>query len=350
MEIKNGTFTGKHGKNHIQGMAVDEQNGWIYYSFTTMLVKTDLAGQPLGSVTGLVGHLGCISIDKQTGDVYGSLEYKHDAIGRGILRTLDGAAAFSDGFYLVRFNGAGIVREAMDAEEDGLMTAMFLADVLADYRGKGEPVNGKTPDHRYGCSGIDGVCLAPPPGGGDGEDIYIAYGVYEDVDRTDNDHQVLLRCEKAAFDRYALPLRQSDLHRSGPASLPRYFIYTGNTAYGVQNLEYDPFTNCVFMAVYRGRKPGFPNRDIYAADWSRPAQTVPLRGLNETGLSLTLRGAEGPESDAITGWTLPFGQFGLYARGDGRFYITEPAETDGEESACVYTYRFEDESGFTKET
>ena len=348
MEIRNGVFTGKHGKNHIQGMAVDEKNGWIYYSFTTMLVKTDIEGRPLGSVTGLIGHLGCISIDKTTGDVYGSLEYKHDAIGRGILQSL-GGGAFEDGFYLVRFRGTGVVREGMDAEKDGLMTAMFLPDVLADYRGKGEPVNGTTPDHRYGCSGIDGVCLAPPPGGGTGEDIWIAYGVYGDAARSDNDHQVLLRCGKAVFDRYARPLRQGDMHRSGPPSLPRYFVYTGNTVYGVQNLEYDPFTDCVFMAVYRGNKPGFPNRDIYAADWSVPAKTVPLRGLNETGLSLTLRGAEGPESDAIAGWELPFGQYGLYARGDGRFYIAEPAAADGEESAYVYTYRFDEAAGLVKE-
>ena len=348
MEIRNGTFTGKHGKNHIQGMAVDEKNGWVYYSFTTMLVKTDSEGRALGSVTGLIGHLGCISIDKTTGDVYGTLEYKHDSIGKGILKSL-GGGSFDDGFYLVRFNGPGIVRAEMDAEKDGLMTAMFLPDVLADYRGKGEPINGKAPDHRYGCSGIDGVCLAPPPGGGEGEDVWIAYGVYGDVARSDNDHQVLLRCDKAAFDRYARPLRQRDMHRSGPPSLVRYFVYTGNTEYGVQNLEYDPYTNCVFMAVYRGRKPGFPNKDIYAADWSVPAQTVPLRGLNETGLSLTLRGAAGPESDAISGWELPFGQYGLYARGSGRFYIAEPAETEDEESAYVYTYLFDPQTGFEKE-
>ena len=349
MEIKNGTFTGKHGRNHIQGMAVDEKNGWIYYSFTTLLVKTDFDGNLLGSVTGLVGHLGCISIDKTTGEVYGSLEYKHDAIGRGILRSLGSDSAFEDGFYLVRFYGAGIVRPGMDAEKDGLMTAMFLPDVLADYRGKGEPSGGAAPDHRYGCSGVDGVCLAPPPGGGEGEDIYIAYGIYGDTARRDNDHQVLLRCARAAFDRYARPLRQSDMHRSGPEALPRYFVYTGNTTYGVQNLEYDPFTKCVFMAVYRGNKPGFPNRDIYAADWTRPAQNVPLRGLRGTGRSLTLLGADGPESDAVSGWELPYGQYGLYSRGDGRFYITEPAETDGEESAYVYTYRFDEKTGFTKE-
>ena len=237
----------------------------------------------------------------------------------------------------------------MDAERDGLMKSLFLPDVLADYRGKGEPAGGTAPDHRYGCSGVDGVCLAPPPGEPNGrEAVWIAYGIYDDPARADNDHQVLLRCEKDVFGRYARPLRQSGMHRTG-APLPRYFLYTGNTEYGVQNLEYDPFTRCVFLAVYRGHKPGFPNRDLYAADWTVPAKTVPLRGLRETGLGLTLKGADGPESDTVSGWELPCGQYGLYARGDGRFYITETAEENGEQCAYVHTYRFDAAAGFLRE-
>ena len=33
---------------HCQGIAVDEANGWVYYSFTTALVKTDFEGNMLG--------------------------------------------------------------------------------------------------------------------------------------------------------------------------------------------------------------------------------------------------------------------------------------------------------------
>ena len=71
---------------HCQGIAVDERRGHIYFSFTTMLVKTDLAGKVLGSVTGLIGHLGSLTFNEEDGRVYGSLEYKMDEVGQGILR------------------------------------------------------------------------------------------------------------------------------------------------------------------------------------------------------------------------------------------------------------------------
>ena len=79
-------FTGTWGKCHIQGIAVDEQKGYIYYSFTTKLVKAKLDGTVIGSVDGLLGHLGCIAF--HDGKVFGSLEYKNDSIGRGILSSL----------------------------------------------------------------------------------------------------------------------------------------------------------------------------------------------------------------------------------------------------------------------
>ena len=43
----------------------------------------------------------------------------------------------------------------MDAEKDGIMTAVYLKEVLNDYTAEG---------HRYGCSGIDGTTFAPMPG------------------------------------------------------------------------------------------------------------------------------------------------------------------------------------------
>ena len=71
--------------SHVQGIAVDAKRECLYFSFTTCLVKTDMAGNLIGSVTGLVGHLGCIAFCEADGRVYGSLEYKNDIIGRNIL-------------------------------------------------------------------------------------------------------------------------------------------------------------------------------------------------------------------------------------------------------------------------
>ena len=72
------------GYGHVQGIAVDKKNGCVYFSFTTSLVKTDMKGRVLGSVTGFQGHLGCLTFCEADGKVYASLEFKNDAIGKGI--------------------------------------------------------------------------------------------------------------------------------------------------------------------------------------------------------------------------------------------------------------------------
>ena len=69
-------FSGYFGKIHCQGIAVDEEKGYVYFSFTTKLIKTDLEGNLIGTVDGLIGHLGCIAFNKEDGKVYGSLELK----------------------------------------------------------------------------------------------------------------------------------------------------------------------------------------------------------------------------------------------------------------------------------
>lgn len=37
----------------MQGIAVDLKNGYMYFSFTTELLKTDLQGKLIGSVKGM---------------------------------------------------------------------------------------------------------------------------------------------------------------------------------------------------------------------------------------------------------------------------------------------------------
>ena len=87
-------------EGHVQGIAIDETGGYIYFSFTTILLKTDLAGNPVGSVRGIVGHLGCITFDPDRRRVYGSLELKHDAVGRGIMNRTGKEIAVEDAFYI----------------------------------------------------------------------------------------------------------------------------------------------------------------------------------------------------------------------------------------------------------
>ena len=52
--MKKTIFTGLWGNCHIQGIAVDKEKGFIYYSFTTKLVKATLDGEIVGTVDGLL--------------------------------------------------------------------------------------------------------------------------------------------------------------------------------------------------------------------------------------------------------------------------------------------------------
>lgn len=225
--------SGEQGPFHVQGIAVDLERGYIYFSFTTKLLKMDLEGNLIGSVDGMTGHLGCLTMNPADGRVYGSLEYKDDAIGKGIRRTLDaGQVAPEDekdqtGFYVAIFDVDRITRPDMDAEKDRVMTTVYIREAVDDYFATAEN-GGRTVEHRFGCSGIDGVTFAPRFGTKEGGDyLYVAYGVYGDTLRTDNDYQVLLAYDTKDWKRFEQPLSQGSLHKSGPAAPDhKYFVRT----------------------------------------------------------------------------------------------------------------------------
>lgn len=339
--IESGSFaTG----GHVQGIAVVPEKNYICYSFTTTLVKTDLAGNLLGTVDGLVGHLGCIDYNPADGHVWGSLEYKNDAIGQGILRALGQEDAVAENaFYAVSFDVDKIDRVGMDAERDGIMLAAYLPDVAEDFHAQG--LGGFA--HRYACSGIDGTSFGPAFGApADApRKLMIAYGVYGDTARKDNDHQVILQYDWRALSAVARPLSQGAPHHSGIDAEQRYFFYTGNTTYGVQNLCYDPAGKAWWLAVYRGKKQVYPNYDLFVIDGGVAPQTVQLAGLDgEKGLLLTAK-AVGllHRETGIRGYYFPWGTTGMHALGEGYFYISHEKSVGREHSASVWLYRNESE-------
>lgn len=292
---------GAWAAGHIQGIAVDPKNEAVYYSFTSMLVKTDLDGNVLGTVTGITGHLGDLAFNEKDGRVYASLEYKA-----------------ADSFYIAIFDGNRIDRMDMDAETDGIVTTVYLEEVVRDF-------TADTPGHRYGSSGIDGVSFGPAFGRRNGRRMLsVAYGVYSDTERTDNDHQVILQYDVARWWKYERPLVQSAPHASGPAEEDgKYFVYTGNTTYGVQNLKYDPHTGNWLLGVYKGKKQHFPNYSLFAIDGSAAPQRGIIEGQRtaEKGLLLPLlqQGLE-HEATGIRGWNFT-ADVGLESLGNGYFYI-----------------------------
>lgn len=327
-------FTGAWKEGHIQGIAVDRKRGFVYCSFTTILLKTDLLGNPIGSVVHLAGHLGCITLNEADGRVYGSLELKHDAIGKGITKRIGWEPAQEDAFYLVRFDTARINRMDMDAEKDGIMDAIYLRDVVSDYA-QTDSYSGKL--HRYGCSGIDGTGYGPAFGAAEDSEkkLVVAYGIYGDVTRTDNDYQVLLQYNVRDFDRYAMPLDQRAPHHSGPARYEeKYFFYTGNTTYGIQNLEYDAYRRRWLVAVYPGEKDAFTNFPFYCIDGAAAPVLQCLTGRGEEQ-GLVLSHAEGGLQDrepAVRGYAFPYGDTGMVAFGDGLYYFSHHGSNREEKS------------------
>lgn len=101
---------------HVQGMAIDRRKGFMYFSMTNLLVKTDLRGNPVGSVTGFTGHLGDLDFDEKDGRVYGSLEYKE-----------------AKSFYIAILDVDRITRMNMDAQSTGVVSTVYLKEVVKDF-------------------------------------------------------------------------------------------------------------------------------------------------------------------------------------------------------------------------
>ena len=337
--------SGLQGSHHVQGIVVNAEKNYVCFSFTTRLIKTDLQGNLIGSVDGLTGHLGCLALNPLDGRIYGSLEYKNDAIGRGIAG--DQAATRESAFYIAIFDPDKIVRPGMDAEKEDVMTAVCLAEVADDYYAASYN-HGNESAHRYGCSGIDGVMFAPEIGSRENNGLlYVAYGIYGDTTRTDNDYQVLLAYDTKDWHRFEQPLSQQNLHKEGPAAPDhKYFVFTGNTHYGIQNLTYDPATQSAFAAVYRGKKSQYPNYSLFMIDWNRPAHQQQLLGFDppEEQLTLTLvpKGLADPEHE-IYGWNFEWGATGLTALGNGYFYISHPSAKP-EQNAMLYLYQWNEDA------
>ncbi len=330
--IPNKINSGKWGKCHCQGACMDKNHQYVYYSFTTKLVKTDLQGNVIGSVDNIIGHLGCMDFCDADGKVYASLEYKNDAIGKGILRTLgiseDNA---DDGFYVAIFDVDKIDRIGMDAEKDGIMRAVYLKKVVEDYKGS-VTIGDKKVEHIHGCSGIDGLTIGADFGTNDGKKyLYVCYGVYSDLERTDNDYQVIHKYDMSDFWNISKPLSQREMHKVGPSKpIDVYYLFTGNTSYGIQNLEYDEYTGDFFVFVYQGKKPEYPNYSNFVIDGKIPPREEVLKGCNgEVGKVLTLKNI-GNEQNGVSGTNFKYGDMGAYSLGDGNFMFVEPIWTDPE--------------------
>ncbi len=332
--------------SHVQGIAIDQTKGYAYISFTTSLVKYDMNKQTIvGSVKGLTCHLGCMDLDPETGKLYTSVEYKDDAIGKGIYKIMGKELGKRENtFYIGIFDTEKINRKGIDAEKGGVMTTVYLPEVVQFYEDTIMHKGVRTP-HRYGCSGIDGISLGPQFGKTDGKKILLVdVAIYGDTKRTDNDYQMLLQFDPKKLDKYAIPLNQSAPHHSGPKKADkRFFVFTGNTTYGIQNLEYDAYTKYWFAAVYKGSKPQYPNYSLFAIDGTKKGCKQILKGFEkvEKGIVVPLAKAGNHHAASDTyGWTFD-ASTGIESLGNGYFYISKGGKNkDGMQTCDMRLYHF----------
>lgn len=293
-------------KLHIQGLALDKKEKCLYCSFTSAFFKCDLEGNVIGSVTGINGHLGAMTYEPKSKKVYASLEIKDDEIGRGISDAL-GAERHEKAasrFYVAEIDVRKIDRLEVPFED--AMTLHPIEEVAKDYLDTVE-VNGVTLEHKYGCSGMDGVAIAPGFGAkGKEKYLYVAYGVYGDTTRVDNDYNILL-CFR--MDDLAKPVH-------------KYFVKTGNTRYGVQNMTYDADSERLYLAVYKGSKSQYPNYSLFSLD----IHQKPFMGKLE---NVPYEENEVEQVSVTEGSFFKWGSTGLYSFGDGRWYISKNGKKDG---------------------
>ena len=344
MNIKCGPW--KSG--HVQGIAVDEAHKYIYFSFTTILVKCDMQGNVIGTVTGLLGHLGCIAINPEDGRLYGSLEYKDDVIGRGILNYAGVKEKFEDNFYVAIFDIDRIDRMGLNAEKDGIMKTVCLKKVLEYYQDSVE-VDGKKLEHRYGVSGIDGITFGPIFSSKDDKNfLTVAFGIYNDTERRDNDHQIIHQYDWRNWKKdYEDVLSQNNMHHKGPGSPKKeYFVYTGNTSWGVQNMEYDKELGIYFLSTYKGEKEDFANFQMFLIDRKAKAKECKLNGVPYKDKALVLplmkKGEKDPMHKGIYGYHFSPGPTGMCSLGKGLFYFADSKKNkkDKTRSSVAHLYRF----------
>ncbi len=314
---------------HCQGIAVDKEKGYIYYSYTTLLVKCDFDGNLVGSITGIDGHLGDITFNEADGKVYCGY-YSPERTG----------------FYAVIFDVDKITKMNMKPTAE-LVRTVFIKDAYDDFVYKTEikKDDGSTIKlpRKYGCSGIDGVTFGPDFSKKTGKELLtIGYIILSDNTREDNNYQVLLQYDVTDWwDKIAKPYSNKASHRVGPDKASgKYFVYTGNTLYGIQTMEYFDELNLWILNCYQGSNPKFKNYSCFAIDADVLPQFTALKGQPKKDKQMTLalyQDGDLDKNNGIYGWHSKYGFQGVAYMGDGLFYVVRPYKNwTGTKTAICY--------------
>ena len=197
---------------HLQGFT--KGNGFMYWSFTDSLVKTTLNNTVKCQVQIFGGHLG--DCDYHDGKIYAS--YLQDSLP---------GHAWEDwtGFKIYVF----------DANDLRVLNVMNL-DICDYYKSIT-----CTPEDTRGFQGIDGVAIAPDPISGE-DRLFVACALYTG--------------EKYA-NQIILQFTLDGVYET------EYHIPTGNTVFGIQNLDYDAENKEFWFSTYGPCEAYQPKEILY---------------------------------------------------------------------------------------
>lgn len=201
-----------HQNYHLQGFS--SGNGYMYWSFTDSLVKTTLSGTVKCQVEIRGGHLG--DCDYYNGKIYASF------LGNALP-----GHAWEDwtSFKIYVF----------DADDLHVVDIINL-DICDEYKRIT-----CTPEDTRGFQAVDGVCFAPDPISGETK-MFVACALYTD--------------EKYS-SQIILQLTPEGVYET------EYHIPTGNTVYGIQNLDYDAENKEFWFTAYGASQPYQPKETLY---------------------------------------------------------------------------------------
>lgn len=319
--------SGAYDVRHCQGMAIDIYKGYVYYSYTDTFVKCDLEGNVVGTITGIKGHLGDVCFNESDGRIYGS----YNPPGKKAL-------------YTAIIDVDNLNKTGLKAVDCGLIRTVHLKEVFKDFSATVK-IKQTQFKRRYGVSGTDGVCFGPSFSTGKGSYFTVACGLTPQTNRSDNNYQILIQYNvKNWWDHYSRPLSFTEFHHSGPDKHNgKFFVYTGNTNYGVQTMTYCKELNLWFLNVYPTTKNTFKKYNMYIVDgdvrpWKEILKGQPERNDEQYVLALYQDG-EKDKKTGIYGWYASLGNKGMTYISDGLFYIIHPFVTwYKKQTAVAYLY------------
>ncbi len=325
--------TGIYQSKHVQGVAVDGK-GHVYFSFTDSLIKTDMNGNVVGSVTGIDGTLHLGDISYHDGKIYGSL----------MTQTSD-KEVVNEGPYIAIFDEAQITTTGVDAMNGSVMQTVSMENVLSEFIGKGNGVDYDPASvytgGKYGIyQGLDAVTVGPKFGETEGKDyltvVLPAPDVTDNMQREDNRHIVLMQFDLDSLATYA---QSADMvtHTVGPDSYDFLNYYYAGVYGQVQVVTYDTYTQSYMIGTYSEKTSNtIDNKySFYMLDASVAAVEGTLKGVDydgvegdDTGMLVDDKGYGTYDSVAdMYGMTVGCST-GIAATGDGYYYLCTSVKTN----------------------